>query len=115
MEASIPLKLHIRIGTAVYPLNIASLSANVLDNVVHIIWDFSSDGSVFPVEFALSTDAGADKLTIKDLELFSKIWDTVKDNKVLAGALGISLVKYRVNGVECGTVTLKRTKSTSSL
>ncbi|TFK37766.1 hypothetical protein BDQ12DRAFT_735988 [Crucibulum laeve] len=59
----------------------------------------SAPTAVFPVEFALSTDAAADKLA-------PKIWDTVNDNKVLAGALSISLVKYQASGVECGTVTL---------
>ncbi|TFK39019.1 hypothetical protein BDQ12DRAFT_87585 [Crucibulum laeve] len=97
---------HVRMGTAVSALNLASLSSDVIDNVVPIVWGFSSDGSVFPVEFALSTDAADDNLTTKDLELFSKIWDTVKGNQTLAGALGISLVKYQASGVECGTITL---------
>ncbi|RDB19428.1 hypothetical protein Hypma_013527 [Hypsizygus marmoreus] len=88
----------VRAGNVTLVADITTLPQDVLERLVPVSWGFKGDGSIFPLEYALSDNPSKDKLTDSDLALVADI-ETILAGKAFGSILGLSLLAYQAVGV----------------
>ncbi|RDB19249.1 hypothetical protein Hypma_013538 [Hypsizygus marmoreus] len=89
----------IRSGNVALVADISILSQETLDQLVPIAWGFKADGSLFPLEFAISANTEKDKLTDADLAFIADV-QAIIAGKPYSSILGVSLAAYQAVGVK---------------
>ncbi|RDB19245.1 hypothetical protein Hypma_013532 [Hypsizygus marmoreus] len=89
----------IRAGNVALVADISTLSQETLDQIVPVAWGFKADGSIFPVELAISADPEKDKLTSADLAFIADV-QAIVSGKPYSSILGVSLAAYQAVGVK---------------